>query len=81
MFIAVKNPLLEFQAADFFGGVFNDAFASKLAPTKEFASGSAPGASSTVALCPSCHRRFHHSSDRDKFTASLFQKVNRLKFE
>ncbi|WP_213941058.1 HNH endonuclease [Pseudomonas sp. dw_612] len=37
--------------------------------------------SNAVALCPNCHRRCHHSSDRDEFTASLFQKVNRLKFE
>jgi 5-methylcytosine-specific restriction protein A len=37
--------------------------------------------SNAVALCPNCHRRCHHSSDRDEFTASLFQKVERLKFE
>lgn len=37
--------------------------------------------SNAVALCPNCHRRCHHSSDRDEFTASLFQKVDRLKFE
>jgi 5-methylcytosine-specific restriction protein A len=37
--------------------------------------------SNAVALCPNCHRRCHHSGDRDEFTASLFQKVERLKFE
>ncbi|KPG97706.1 HNH endonuclease [Pseudomonas sp. RIT-PI-q] len=37
--------------------------------------------SNAVALCPNCHRRCHHSSDRDEFTASLFQNVERLKFE
>lgn len=37
--------------------------------------------SNAVALCPNCHRRCHHSGDRDEFTASLFQKVDRLKFE
>jgi 5-methylcytosine-specific restriction protein A len=37
--------------------------------------------SNAVALCPNCHRRCHHSSDRDEFTASLFQKVERLKLE
>ncbi|MGF0240571.1 HNH endonuclease [Rhodococcus sp. IEGM1300] len=37
--------------------------------------------SNAVALCPNCHRRCHHSSDRDEFTASLFQKVKRLKIE
>jgi 5-methylcytosine-specific restriction protein A len=32
-----------------------------------------------VALCPNCHRRCHHSSDRDEFTASLYLQVKRLK--
>jgi 5-methylcytosine-specific restriction protein A len=31
-----------------------------------------------VALCPNCHRRCHHSSDGEEFTASLYQKVARL---
>lgn len=34
--------------------------------------------SNAVALCPNCHRRCHHSSDKDAFTASLFDKVKRL---
>jgi 5-methylcytosine-specific restriction protein A len=34
-----------------------------------------------VALCPNCHRRCHHSSDRHEFTASLYKKVKRLKVE
>ncbi|MCU7248295.1 HNH endonuclease [Pseudomonas koreensis] len=33
----------------------------------------------TVALCPNCHRRCHHSSDRVEFTDSLYKKVKRLK--
>lgn len=37
--------------------------------------------SNAVALCPNCHRRCHHSSDRDEFTASLYKKVELLKFE
>ena len=37
--------------------------------------------SNAVALCPNCHRRCHHSSDRDEFTASLYTKVKRLKPE
>jgi 5-methylcytosine-specific restriction protein A len=37
--------------------------------------------SNAVALCPNCHRRCHHSSDRDAFTASLYKKVERLKAE
>jgi 5-methylcytosine-specific restriction protein A len=31
-----------------------------------------------VALCPNCHRRCHHSSDNEEFTASLYKKVRRL---
>ena len=34
--------------------------------------------SNAVALCPNCHRRCHHSSDRDEFKAWLFKKVARL---
>lgn len=37
--------------------------------------------SNAVALCPNCHRRCHHSSDREEFTASLYAKVKRLKPE
>lgn len=37
--------------------------------------------SNAVALCPNCHRRCHHSSDRDAFTASLYTKVKRLRAE
>ncbi|RON53061.1 HNH endonuclease [Pseudomonas frederiksbergensis] len=37
--------------------------------------------SNAVALCPNCHRRCHHSSDRDEFTASLYKRVKRLKPE
>ncbi|WP_154909368.1 HNH endonuclease [Pseudomonas fluorescens] len=37
--------------------------------------------SNAVALCPNCHRRCHHSSDREEFTASLYAKVKRLKQE
>ncbi|VVN90773.1 HNH endonuclease signature motif containing protein [Pseudomonas fluorescens] len=37
--------------------------------------------SNAVALCPNCHRRCHHSSDRDEFTAQLYEKVGRLKAE
>ncbi|KAB0487193.1 5-methylcytosine-specific restriction enzyme A [Pseudomonas reinekei] len=37
--------------------------------------------SNAVALCPNCHRRCHHSSDRDEFTALLYAKVKRLKPE
>ncbi|MGY2259991.1 HNH endonuclease [Pseudomonas sp. SDO55104_S430] len=31
-----------------------------------------------VALCPNCHRRCHHSNDRETFTESIYGKVKRL---
>jgi 5-methylcytosine-specific restriction protein A len=31
-----------------------------------------------VAVCPNCHRRCHHSSDSERFTASLYKRVARL---
>jgi 5-methylcytosine-specific restriction protein A len=37
--------------------------------------------SNAVALCPNCHRRCHHSSDKDEFTLSLYTKVERLRRE
>ncbi|HEX8540837.1 MAG TPA: HNH endonuclease [Pseudomonas sp.] len=37
--------------------------------------------SNAVALCPNCHRRCHHSSDRDLFTSSLYERVKRLSRE
>ena len=37
--------------------------------------------SNAVALCPNCHRRCHHSNDKDEFTASLYDNVKRLKRE
>ncbi|EPJ89853.1 MULTISPECIES: HNH endonuclease [Pseudomonas] len=34
--------------------------------------------SNAVALCPNCHRRCHHSSDRDLFSLSLYERLGRL---
>lgn len=34
-----------------------------------------------VALCPNCHRRCHYSSDRDEFTAWLYDNIARLRRE
>lgn len=34
--------------------------------------------SNAVALCPNCHRRCHHSSDRAEYTESLYSKIERL---
>lgn len=48
---------------------------------KHLANHGSDEASNAVALCPNCHRRCHHSSDREDFTASLYTKVKRLKSE
>lgn len=37
--------------------------------------------SNTVALCPNCHMRCHHSIDRDEFRLELYQSVKRLALE
>ena len=34
--------------------------------------------SNAIALCPNCHRRCHHSVDREEFKAGLYQKLARL---
>ena len=48
---------------------------------KHLAQGGKDRKNNTIALCPNCHRRCHHSSDRDKFTASLYDRVKRLRRE
>ena len=37
--------------------------------------------SNAIALCPNCHRRCHHSGDKDAFTLFLYTKVKRLERE
>jgi len=37
--------------------------------------------SNAVALCPNCHRRCHHSKDREEFRLSLYERVCRLRIE
>jgi hypothetical protein len=34
--------------------------------------------SNAVAICPNCHRRFHYSTDRATFVASIYDRVQRL---
>lgn len=34
-----------------------------------------------VALCPNCHRRCHHSADRDEFRLHLYETVKRIRIE
>jgi 5-methylcytosine-specific restriction protein A len=46
---------------------------------KHLVDGGADSTWNTVALCPNCHRRCHHSSDRYEFTESLYKKVEGLK--
>ena len=38
----------------------------------------ADSVSNAVALCPNCHRRCHHSSDRDIFVKLIYKNVARL---
>lgn len=45
---------------------------------KHLACGGSDLVTNAVALCPNCHRRCHHSSDREAFSKSLYEKVNRL---
>ena len=45
---------------------------------KHLADGGTDRTSNTVALCPNCHRRCHHSSDREEFTESLYKRVKGL---
>lgn len=48
---------------------------------KHLVDGGTDRTSNTVALCPNCHRRCHHSSDKDVFTKSLYERVKGLDFE
>ena len=31
-----------------------------------------------VAICPNCHRAFHHSRDKEKMLEDLFSRIARL---
>jgi 5-methylcytosine-specific restriction protein A len=45
---------------------------------KMLADGGSDQITNAVALCPNCHRRFHHSADRKSFVTSIYQRVRRL---
>ena len=45
---------------------------------KHLAYGGSDLVTNAVALCPNCHRRCHHSSDRETFSKSLYERVKRL---
>ncbi len=37
--------------------------------------------SNAVALCPNCHKRCHHASDKHEFTQAIYKKIKRLRPE
>jgi 5-methylcytosine-specific restriction protein A len=45
---------------------------------KMLADGGPDQVTNAVALCPNCHRRFHHGVDRESLVTSLYQQVRRL---
>ena len=48
---------------------------------RSLADGGSDKISNAVALCPNCHRRAHHSQDRDEFKEYLYKTVSRLVLE
>ena len=45
---------------------------------KMLADGGSDQITNAVALCPNCHRRFHHAADRQSLVTSIYQQVRRL---
>ena len=45
---------------------------------RAMADGGSDRVENAVAICPNCHRGFHHSRDKDKMVENLFLKVARL---
>jgi 5-methylcytosine-specific restriction protein A len=45
---------------------------------RPLADGGSDRIENAVAICPNCHRGFHHSRDRDRMVETLFRKVSRL---
>jgi hypothetical protein len=45
---------------------------------KMLADGGPDQITNAVALCPNCHRRFHHGVDRELLVTSIYQQVRRL---
>jgi 5-methylcytosine-specific restriction protein A len=48
---------------------------------RAIAEGGSDRTENAVAICPNCHRAFHHSRDRDKMVESLFSRVSRIEKE
>ncbi|TCA17647.1 HNH endonuclease [Rhizobium leguminosarum bv. viciae] len=40
--------------------------------------GGPDSADNAVAVCPTCHRRFHHGADKDRFRRETIKKIGRL---
>jgi hypothetical protein len=45
---------------------------------KMLSDGGSDQTTNAVALCPDCHRRLHHSADRESFVTSIYRRVQRL---
>jgi 5-methylcytosine-specific restriction protein A len=45
---------------------------------KMLSDGGSDQITNAVALCPNCHRRLHHSADRESFVTGIYQRVLRL---
>jgi len=45
---------------------------------KTLADGGSDRVSNAVALCPNCHRRFHHGGDKAKLRDKLYKRIDRL---
>jgi 5-methylcytosine-specific restriction enzyme A len=45
---------------------------------KHLVDGGTDRISNAVALCPNCHRRCHHSRDKDEFTKTLYTRIEGL---
>ena len=48
---------------------------------KRLCEGGSDRIENAVALCPNCHRAFHHSAHRDRLVAEIYRKVKRLERE
>ncbi|MGO6705996.1 HNH endonuclease [Rhizobium leguminosarum] len=46
---------------------------------RPLAEGGPDSADNAIAVCPTCHRRFHHGSDKDTFRGGALRKISRLK--
>ena len=45
---------------------------------RPLAEGGPDSADNAIAVCPTCHRRFHHGADKDRYRRETIKKVGRL---